>query len=95
MTAGPEAAAAPRAETLGPPPPPPPVYVPPAEPAKKDHLLRDGWLLVIVGLLIPPLEIGAVVIGAILANRGRQATGTAMILSAIAIFALRAALYFG
>ena len=95
MTAGPEAAAAPRAETLGPPPPPAPVYAAPAEPVKKDHLLRDGWLLVVVGLLIPPLEIGAAVIGAILAGRGRQATGIAMILSAIAIFAVRAALYLG
>jgi hypothetical protein len=96
MTAGPEAAAAPRRETLGPPPPPPPppVYVT-AEPAKKDHLLRDGWLLVVVGLLIPPLEIGAVVIGAILAGRGRVTTGVAMILCAVAIFAVRAALYFG
>jgi hypothetical protein len=95
MTAGPEAAAAPRPETLGPPPPPAPVYVAPAEPARKDHLLRDGWLLVGVGLLIPPLELGAIAIGAILAGRGRQAIGIAMIISAIAIFAVRAALYFG
>jgi hypothetical protein len=95
MTAGPEAAAAPRPETLGPPPPPAPVYAAPAEPAKKDHLLRDGWLLVGVGLLIPPLEIGAIVIGAILTDRGHRATGVAMIISAIAIFAVRAALYFG
>jgi hypothetical protein len=94
MAAGPEAAAAPRPETLGPPPPPPPVYVA-DEPAKKDHLLRDGWLLVVVGLLIPPLEIGAVVIGAILAGRGRTGTAVAMIVSAIAIFAVRAALYLG
>ena len=46
-------------------------------------------------VLVTVRELGAIAIGAILAGRGRQSIGIAMIISAIAIFAVRAALYFG
>jgi hypothetical protein len=79
------------------PPPPPAVYYPyPVAPAEDlRRLAKNGWLCVIVGVLIPPLELLAVAVAIRLLTRDRRAHAIPMIVLAVLIFGVRAALYFG
>ena len=80
-----------------PPPPPVPVYYPYAIAPPEDlrRLAKNGWLCVIVGVLIPPLEFLAVAVAIRLMMRDRLAHAIPMTVLAVLIFGVRAALYFG
>jgi hypothetical protein len=59
------------------------------------RLTKNGWLCVIVGMLIPPLELLAGAVAIRLLVRDRVAHGVTMLVAAIAILAVRSILYFG
>jgi hypothetical protein len=95
MQGGPEAVREP------PPPPaqahfhPPPYAYPIAPPEDLRRLAKNGWLCVIVGVLIPPLELLAVAVAIRLITRERLGHGIPMVVLAVLIFGVRAALYLG
>jgi hypothetical protein len=66
-----------------------------APPEDLRRLVKNGWLCVIVGLLIPPLEFLAVAVAIRLMIRDRLGHALPMLVLAVVIFAVRAALYFG
>ena len=94
MQGGPEAV-----REQPPPPPafayPPPYAYPVAPPEDLRRLAKNGWLCVIVGALIPPLEFLAVAVAIKLMTRDRLGHAIPMVVLAVLIFGVRAALYLG
>jgi len=83
---GPEAV---RAET------PPPYALAAAPRDELRRLARIGWLCVIVGVLITPVELLALAAGVRLITRDRLAHGIPMVVLAALLFGVSAALYLG
>jgi hypothetical protein len=76
--------------------PPPPFAIVAAEPRDElRRLARIGWLCVIVGVLITPLELLAVAAAVRLVTRDRLAHGIPMLVVGMLLFGVSAALYLG
>jgi hypothetical protein len=49
------------------------------KPVERDRFLLWGWLLSAFAVIVPPLAIGGIIFGAIVATRGKPGHGAGMI----------------
>jgi hypothetical protein len=78
------------------PAPPPPVHqLPghtPSEPATRRQV-RQAWLLIAMGVLIPVIAVGGAIMGGLLIQRGHRSVGMPILVVGLAVFVGRLALF--
>ena len=60
-----------------------------------DRHVKTGWLLILVGLIVPVIAIGGALYGVGAVRSGRQKMGALLILAGLAVFAIRLTLWVG